>query len=503
MMNFSKSFSLFLFLALFLSCSETESQPQLSSDKELTSFSFKKETNPELNESIHATIRDSEIRLTIHEFVKSENLIATFEHNGQVVYAGSTAQVSGVTANNFKKDLKYVVMAEDKSSQSYTVVVDWIEDEKPVIPHIHVDIENNREVVEKKTELKAVIRIEGKGKYDDFEGSSTIRGRGNSTWGMPKKPYRLTLDKKTSLMGLAAFKDWVLLNEYLDGSMLYNAIPYKAGQLLNIPYTNTIIPVELTINGEYRGIYAFTEHKEVGKGRIDIGDDGLLFELDEYFDEDWKFKSEKYKLPVMIQFPKSKNMSDERLTEIETDFNTLEQLVFDDSFPDNNYLDHFDDLSFVNYMIVYQLTLNQEIKHPKSTYMNKLAGGKYRMGIVWDFDWGYGYEDKGSHYTTSSASYPLFWSGTKPGTQFFGRLMSDPHMQKLFKERWLRFKAEKMDELKEYIGEYADIVALALEKDHNKWGQRSGSQNPETNLNRLLNWLELRIAYIDGWVAKF
>lgn len=150
MMNFSKSFSLFLFLALFLSCSETESQPQLSSDKELTSFSFKKETNPELNESIHATIRDSEIRLTIHEFVKSENLIATFEHNGQVVYAGSTAQVSGVTANNFKKDLKYVVMAEDKSSQSYTVVVDWIEDEKPVIPHIHVDIENNREVVEKK-----------------------------------------------------------------------------------------------------------------------------------------------------------------------------------------------------------------------------------------------------------------------------------------------------------------------------------------------------------------
>ena len=158
MMNFSKSFALFLFLALFLLCSATESQPQLSSDKELTSFSFKKETNPELNESIHATIRDSEIRLTIHEFVKSENLIATFEHNGQVVYVGSTAQVSGVTANNFKKDLKYVVMAEDKSSQSYTVVMDWIKEEpqtQAVIPHIYVDIENNREVVEKKNRTES------------------------------------------------------------------------------------------------------------------------------------------------------------------------------------------------------------------------------------------------------------------------------------------------------------------------------------------------------------
>lgn len=294
-----------------------------------------------------------------------------------------------------------------------------------------------------------------------------------------------------------------MLNEYLDGTMLYNSVPFKAGQLLEIPYTNTIIPVELTINGKYRGMYAFTEHKEVGEGRIDIGDDGLLLELDAYFDEDWQFHSQNYDLPVMVQFPKSKNMDEEKQNEIEGDFNALENLVYANSFPNNSYLDYFDDLSFVNYMIVYQLTLNQEINHPKSTYINKPAGDKYKMGIIWDFDWGFGYEENGNHYTPQSANTPLFWGGNHPGTRFFGRLMSDPHMQALFKKQWKWFKENKMDELKEYIYEYADIVALALERDHAEWGQRNASSNHETNLNRLLRWLDLRVVYIDNYVKDF
>lgn len=118
--------------------------------------------------------------------------------------------------------------------------------------------------------------------------------------------------------------------------------------------------------------------------------DGLLLELDSYSDEVWKFRSEKYELPVMLQFPKEKDMTREKRDEIKNDFDKFEVLVFDPEFPDNDYLDYFDDLSFVNYMIVYHLTLNREINHPKSTYINKLAGGKYTMGIIWDFNHGFG-----------------------------------------------------------------------------------------------------------------
>lgn len=502
---------LLLLLPLVLACTDKEEVTQKSND--LLKFEFRKEHNEGLLENtVVAEIDGQNVKVTLPGELRNEMLVAYFEHNGVDVLIDRVPQKSGVTKNDFSQPITYDIGAGDLSYKSYVVQVTWhIDDSDPkpepqiVIPHIYVDIDNGEPMEEKdkKRELPANVRIEGKGKYDNFEGRTIIRGRGNSTWGMPKKPYRLKLDKKASLMGLPAYKDWVLLNEYLDGSMLYNAVPYKAGQLLGIPYTNNIIPVELTINGEYKGMYAFTEHKEVGEGRIDIGDDGLLFELDSYYDEDWKFKSKNAKLPVMVQFPKSKNMTAEKLAEIESDFNVMEDLVFSSSFPNNNYLDYFDAEAFVNYMIVYQLTLNQEINHPKSTYMNKLAGGKYRMGIIWDFDWGYGYEQNGKHYTTGSANNYLFWSANNPGTQFFSRLMTDPAIQKLFKQKWQSFKSDNMDELKRYVYEYADIVALALEKDQKVWGARNGSSDAEVNVNRLMQWLDLRSNYIDEYVSNF
>ena len=502
---------LLLIATLGFSCSDKDKDTPLSQTNDFLMYELRKEHNPLLEETVVADIAQYQVRLTLPEELQGELLVATFEHNGVSITLDGVPQVSGETKNDYSQELLYHIQAEATNGKAYLVEVEWIPskvnpDPSTVIPHIYVDIDNNEpmETKDKKRELPATLRIEGFGLYDDVEGMRTvIRGRGNSTWAMPKQPYRLKLDKAASLMGLPAYKDWVLLNEYLDGSMLYNAIPYKAGQLLEIPYTNTIIPVELTINGEYRGVYAFTEHKEVGEGRIDIGDDGLLLELDSYYDEDWKFQTPNYYLPVMVQFPKSKNMTTEIMDGIITDFNQLEELVANPSFPNNNYLDYFDDQAFVDYMIVYQLTLNQEINHPKSTYINRLAGGKFRMGILWDFDWGYGYEGSGRHYELSTASKPLFWNGTHAGTRFFGRLMTDPHMQQLFKQRWEWLKAEKMDELKAYVDQYSSMVSIALMRDHSRWGQRNASSDSKENSQRLKDWLDARITYIDNYVANF
>src|SRR5690606_14498507 len=219
--------------------------------------------------------------------------------------------------------------------------------------------------------------------------------RGNSTWGMPKKPYRLKLDNKASLLGLSAEKDWILLANYLDGTLMLNAVASKTAQLLEMPYTNTMIPVDVTLNGEYMGNYMFTEHKEVEKNRIDVTNGGILLELDTYFDEAWQFKSEHYELPVMIQYPELEDYLFEEATierdRIMADFQILEDAVFDESFPNNNYLDYIDANALVNYLIVYNLTRNVEINHPKSTYLHKQKDGKYMMGPIWDFDWAFDY----------------------------------------------------------------------------------------------------------------
>ena len=49
-----------------------------------------------------------------------------------------------------------------------------------------------------------------------YDGDIKIRGRGNSTWFAPKKPYRIKLDKKTDLFGMGNNKDYVLLANYYD-----------------------------------------------------------------------------------------------------------------------------------------------------------------------------------------------------------------------------------------------------------------------------------------------
>lgn len=373
-----------------------------------------------------------------------------------------------------------------------------------VLPHIFINVDGRNEILTKENYLNADIKIEGKGIYEDFSGRTGIRGRGNSTWQMPKKPYKLKLDSKASLFGLAPYKTWILLAEYLDGSLLYNSIPYKAGEMLGIPYTNTIIPVEVTINGYYQGAYAFTEHKQVAPGRIDLGEDGLLLELDAYYDEDWQFKSDKYNLPVMVKYPKRNHMTSSMFEDIKDEFEAFEKLIYEESFPNNEYLDYFDDISFINYLIVYQLTANREINHPKSVYINKLAGGKYRMGIIWDFDWGFGYDgDNSKHYDIETAYYPLFWENSSyPGTKFFTRIMEDEYMQALFQQRWHWFKTNKYPALREHVKQYKKIIENSYDKDQALWGNRSSTGDLNEDLEKILNWLDARVAFIDSYTSS-
>jgi hypothetical protein len=152
---------------------------------------------------------------------------------------------------------------------------------------------------------------------------------------------------------------------------------------------------------------------------------------------------------------------------------------------------------------VYQLTLNQEINHPKSTYINKLAGGKYSMGIIWDFDWGYGFQGKYKHYDMSTAELPLFWATETSGKRFFSRFMEDPRVQSLFKERWNWFRTNKYMELKAYVTSWSDLIGPVLADDHALWGNRDSSGDPAIDLQRVLNWLDARVDYLDNYVSAF
>jgi len=92
--------------------------PKLSDAKALISFKF-------ISPAVSGTINEDShtISVAVPYETNVTALVGTFTTSGTSVYVGSTAQVSGETANNFTSPVVYTVTAEDGSTVAYTVTV--------------------------------------------------------------------------------------------------------------------------------------------------------------------------------------------------------------------------------------------------------------------------------------------------------------------------------------------------------------------------------------------
>lgn len=477
---------IFCFVVL-LGCAKDENITEPVVDNKpavLESFVFEKKNNPQLNEDIVFNINNGVISGELKNYFF--NSIPTFTSNAQEVKLNGVNQVSGKSTVDFRKTTNYYLKYASGAIKKYEVKISWDD----ALAHINFNTDGGAPIISKQDYLTGVFTMDGKSKYSNFTGNAKIKGRGNSTWGFPKKPYKIKLGSKEPILGLAPEKDWVLLANYIDGTHILNAVGMKIGHLLDMPFTNTMIPVELTINNEYRGLYMLTEQVEVKPNRVNIDDNGILLNLDTNFDEEWQFKSDSYDLPVTIKYPES--MDATKLASISSQFNQLEALIASDDFPNNQYLDYIDANSIANYLIVYMLTDNEEINHPKSTNIYKTSTGKFTLGPIWDFDWAFAYEGSFQHF--SSFNRPLLWTSPSKGTQFFSKLLTDPKIKTLIKKNWSDFQTNKLPELMTYIDDYAFIIKGAKARDFSVWNQ-TGSE-----VSTVKSWIENRSNYMTGYI---
>lgn len=497
-----KSFKLFFIICLLtlVSCDNSENLTETEVEETqlvIESFIFEKKNNPHLSEDIVFDIKNNTISGELKTyFFKS---IPTFSTNAEIVEINNLEQISASSTVDFRKQITYNLKSSSGSVKAYTVNIFWDD----ALAHIYIDTEGGAPIVSKEDYLNTKLTIDGQSKYEDrvFElnEQAKVKGRGNSTWGWPKKPFKIKLDSKETLVAakdplsrLLPEKDWVLLADYQDGVHLLNNVAFTIGRMLEMPFTNTIIPVELTLNGDYLGVYGLTEQVEVKTNRVDVGKTGVLLELEQYFDEDWKFRSAAYNLPVMVKDPELESQTE--LDVIQNEWNTFEALVASEDFPNNNYLDFIDGESLAKYFIVYMLTSNEEINHPKSTYMHKASGGKYTMGPIWDFDWAYGYEGNNQHF--GNASNNLFWTGSNSGTIFFKKLMlTDPKVKSLIKEYWSDFTANHLEDLLNHIDVHSFIIKGAKARNKAMW-----NRDLITNELVMKQWIENRVSYMNSFI---
>ncbi len=150
------------------------------------------------------------------------------------------------------------------------------ETDAKVMPRLDVYTDNGADVTSKDDYLHGTATMSDCLPMYAFENVGVnIRARGNSTFHAPKKPFRLKFDQKQEMLGLGggkAYKSWVLLADYYDGSMLRTFGTFKFAKALmeNKYYSSDCTHVELYLNGEYRGVYLLCEQTQINRGRVDL-----------------------------------------------------------------------------------------------------------------------------------------------------------------------------------------------------------------------------------------
>lgn len=332
--------------------------------------------------------------------------------DGTTVKIDGMEQTSGVSEVDFSKPVLYT-LSNGEETRTFTVVV--TNSGLPVVvltqsgggseswEEAGINV-RSKDADWVETDKMAVYNADGS--VDMKEALCGIRLRGNSTQKFPKKPFAIKLVSKASVLGMPKHKRWVLLANWMDRTMLRNAVAFEVAHQTENAYADGLgwnphgYSVEVVMDGRHVGNYYLCEQIKIDGDRVDIkdciediigdgnanptmADCGYLLEFDDNYDEVDKFRTARG-LPCMFKDEVTKYSADI--------FNQVKARIeaVESNLEAGNYEAAYSDLdinSVIDYFFIQELTFNDEYKHPKSVYMLIDGDGKLTAGPVWDFDW--------------------------------------------------------------------------------------------------------------------
>jgi hypothetical protein len=343
-----------------------------------------------------------------------------------------------------------------------------------------------------------------------------IKGHGNSSWTLAKKPYKIKLDSKASLLGMPAQKNWVLLANFDDKTLIRNDVAFELSRRVGMAWTPRSQFVELYLNGEYEGSYQLTESIEIDKNRVDIdslGDGdvtdpavtgGYLMEVDYNGIANANFLINGI-IPITMHDPDP--MAAQQQTYITNYLEQVQSTLYGSNFADpaSGYAQYLDIDSFVDWYLVNEIFKNNDAIWWSSVYMYKARSGKLYCGPVWDFDLG-----AGNSTLNDDADSTGWWVRNTwvANGQWMAQLFQDPIFRAKVQTRWNQLKATQFDTLTPYIDQRAIALNQTQQNNFARWPvlniqvftepELAGSYVGEVNYMK--GWLTKRIAWMDGQI---
>ena len=358
---------------------------------------------------------------------------------------------------------------------------------KTGLPTVYVDTQNGQTINSKTTYVPATLRIKGEGGFEGLgDVACEIRGRGNTTWYWPKKPYLLKLEEKQPVFGMYKHKRWILLANFMDRTLMRNLVSMKVSSLTSLAWTPGCVPVELVLNGVHKGSYLLIEQVRVDNHRVDVTEmkptdndgnnvtGGYLLELDFHFDNEVQWidpHGENGKgIPFGVKYPDPDDLTSQQLAYIKQYVHDTAEALYGENFRDSEkgYAAWLDVDSFVDYWIVFEVMGNHELGNPGSVFMHKDRGGKLVAGPCWDFDWGVLSYNTSPHAKTGLVNGKAIW---------YARLFQDPAFKAKVKARFQELLPE-LQKIPAYMDECEKLLTESARLNFLMWNPaEDASQN--------------------------
>ena len=391
------------------------------------------------------------------------------------------------------------------------------------LPIVIINTVNAEEPYDKINDIPSYVRIiDTDSKY--LIDTATTRLRGNASLHFPKKAYRIKFEHKQQPLGAPAkAKKWTLINNYGDKTLMRNLLAFHISQQMGMPYTPYGQPVDVILNGEYKGCYQLCDQIEVNKNRVNIDEmetsdtsgealtGGYLWEIDAYANQEASWFNSIHNIPVTIKSPDEDDITPEQREYIERYFNTMENDVFGAQFkdPQLGWRRILDAESFLKHFIINELAGN--IDTYWSTYQYKKRGeDKIYTGPIWDFD--IAFDNVGGHYPVcNKTDFVCFDGGSHAGNMrsFAHRILKeDEHTMNEIYQIWSKARKNGItkEALCQWIDEQANLIDQSQRLNFIRWDILNSIEhgNPVARgsflneVNYLKQYITDRIAWMDN-----
>ena len=393
------------------------------------------------------------------------------------------------------------------------------------LPDVIIHTANAAEIVSREDYVKGIVSIISGNGTKVYSDSLEIRGRGNASWGFPKKPYRMKLYSKTSVLGLPAVeRNWTLINNYGDKTLMRNLLAFDLSRRFQMPYTPAGTPVNVYLNGEFKGCYQLCDHIEVAVRRVDVQtmrpadvtlpniSGGYCIKLDAYYNTEALWFHSQRGVPVSFKYPKDGEIVTAQYNYIRTHYNLMEAAVFASNYKDpaNGYRKYLDMETFIRFFLVGEISGNTDTYWQAYLY-KKRNNDKFFSGPVWDFDLA---------YENDNRTYPINnnpnWIYASTGSVLHGtvremvnRLFADEEFVSQLKSIYTYYRDQKMiteEVLLAVVDQYADELDASQKLNFMRWNILNSTvhQNPRTygsyagEVENVKNYIKGRIKWMDN-----